>query len=89
MCYTTFRSVKPISYSNFPYLDSFPSPNPTSLPVSIQPIEKPLDMPYWNILCLWRIGLFVYIFSVSKNKIIQTHIKNFDLLLVNDDNTVK
>ena len=42
-------SVKPISYSNFPYLDSFSSPA-TSLPVSIGPIEKALDMPNWNLL---------------------------------------
>ena len=30
------------------------------------PIEEPLEMPYWNSLCLKRICLFVYVFSVTK-----------------------
>ena len=44
-------------------------------------IEKPLEMPFWNLLCLRRIGLSVYIFSVSKNKITQPHTDKFDGLL--------
>ena len=33
----------------------------------VKSIEKPLEMPHWNLLCLRRIGLFVYIFQCSKN----------------------
>ena len=41
-------------------------------------IEKPLEMPYWNLLCIQRIGLLVYVFSVSKNKITTPYAKKLD-----------
>ena len=45
-------------------------------------IEKPLEIPYWNSLCLRSICLFVYICSVMKNKIAKPKAKKFDGLLV-------
>ena len=51
-------------------------------------IEKPIEMPYWNLLCLQRICLFVYFCSVTENKITKPHAKKFDGLLVNDDEIV-
>ena len=50
-----------------------------------QSIEKHLEMPHWNLLCLRRIGLFVYVCSVFKNKITKPYAKKFDRLLANDD----
>ena len=50
--------------------------------------KETLEMPYWNLLCLWRICLFVYVFSVMKNKITKPYVKKFDGLLVNDDKIV-
>ena len=55
---------------------------------SIGTIEKPLEMPYWNILCLRRICLFVYVCSVTKNKITKPYARKFDGFLVNDDKIV-
>ena len=40
-------------------------------------IEKPLEMPYWNLSCLQRIGQLVYISSVSKNKITKPYTQKF------------
>ena len=51
-------------------------------------IEKPLEMPYENLLCPQRICLFVYACSVSKNEITKPNVKKFDRLLVNDDKIV-
>ena len=51
-------------------------------------VEKPLEMPYWNLLCIRRISLFVYICGVSKDKITKPFAKKFDGLLVNDDKIV-
>ena len=39
-----------------------------------QPIEKPLEMPYWNVLCLWRSA--------------KPYANYFDRLFVNDDKIV-
>ena len=52
------------------------------------PIEKPVGMQYYNLLCLRRIGLLVYVCSVSKNKITKLYAKKFDWLVVNDDKIV-
>ena len=51
-------------------------------------IEKPLEMPCWNLLCLRRICLFVYVFSITKNKITKPYAMKFDGLLVNNDRIV-
>ena len=48
-----------------------------------QTIEEPLEMPYWNLLCQ-----FVYVCSVTKNKITKPYARKFDGLLVNDDKIV-
>ena len=48
-------------------------------------IEKPIEMPYRNLLCLRRIRLLVYVCSVSKNKITKPCAKKYDRLLVNYD----
>ena len=53
-----------------------------------EPIEKPPEMPYKNLLCLQRICLFVYVCSITKNEIIKPCDKKFDGILVNDDNIV-
>ena len=52
------------------------------------PIEKHLEMPYWNLLCLRRIGLLAYVCSVSKNIITKPYAKKLDRILVNDDKIV-
>ena len=59
-----------------------------SLLLTFRIIEKPLEIPYWNSLCLRRICLFVYVCSVSKNKITKPYAKKYDRLLVNDDKIV-
>ena len=41
-------------------------------------IEKHLEMPCSNLLCLQRICLFVYVCSVTKNKITKPYARNFD-----------
>ena len=48
-------------------------------------IEKPLEMPNWNLLSLRRICLFVYVCDVTKNNITKPHDKKFDGILVTDD----
>ena len=52
-------------------------------------IEKPIEMPQWNLSCPRRIRLFGYIFSTSKNKITKLYANKFGRLLVNCNKIVK
>ena len=54
----------------------------------IRVIEKPLEMPDWNLFCMGRIGLIVHISSVSKNKVAQPFAMKFDGLSVHISNIV-
>ena len=54
----------------------------------LETIEKLLEMPYQNLLCLPRICLFVYVYNVTKDKVTKPYAKKFDELLVNDDKIV-
>ena len=55
--------------------------------MSVWIIEKPLQMPDWNLCIYGENGLFVYIFSVLK-KITQPLCQEFDGLLVNKNKIV-
>ena len=58
-------------------------------------IEKPIEMPDWNLFCLLRIiadyferFLFVYILSMLKNEIINPDARKLGGLFVNKNKVV-
>ena len=62
--------------------------------LKIKSIEKPLEMPNWNLLVIGEVQLidksclFFFIFSVPRNKITQPYAKQFSWLLVNKNKMV-
>ena len=65
-------SVKPISYSNFPYLYSFPqSYTPSCLYSTHRENSRDVQLEFIVSQRIGENGLFVYIFSMWKNKVTQ------------------